>query len=248
MKSKKNGNSYTTPTFACVNCDENIPWERPKKLFCSDLCQEEAKYIRYHRRAIYEGKDKIPKIALAIQIKQVSIISGGYSAKIRRIPNTLREKIFKQAKNRCKICNKPGNEIDHIKGSFNNLSNLQVLCWDCHTKKTKKAHKPINKSDPNEINSLFKNIELGKRVWDKRPTKSCDNHMTWDTLQKQIQENRKTKFYISISKFAIKHHYFKLNSNQIIANQLNLLNIPTYSGSGKWDRKLVGQKLKLTNK
>ena len=44
----------------------------------------------------------------------------------------------------CRVCNRPGNEIDHIKprslGGTDLLTNLQVLCARCHSVKTGREH------------------------------------------------------------------------------------------------------------
>jgi len=40
----------------CVNCSNEIPWTRVIKLYCSDICKEEAKYIRYYRSCIRDGR------------------------------------------------------------------------------------------------------------------------------------------------------------------------------------------------
>ncbi|MGJ4749184.1 HNH endonuclease, partial [Leptospira sp. SA-E8] len=74
--------------------------------------------------------DKDPDIAAAIEVKRISIISGGYSTKDRKVPESLRAQVFKLSKNRCAICGKLGREVDHIKGSSNDIENLQLLCWD----------------------------------------------------------------------------------------------------------------------
>lgn len=50
---------------------------------------------------------------------------------------------------RCKKCGRPGREVDHIKpkklGGTDDLSNLQTLCSNCHTKKTKKDVETIRR-------------------------------------------------------------------------------------------------------
>ncbi|MGJ4748152.1 hypothetical protein ACQV5M_17465, partial [Leptospira sp. SA-E8] len=130
MTIKKIKGNFKILGFKCVNCDKDIPWERLYKIFCSELCQEEAKYVRYHRKVIAEGRDKDPDIAAAIEVKRISIISGGYSTKDRKVPESLRAQVFKLSKNRCAICGKLGREVDHIKGSSNDIENLQLLCWD----------------------------------------------------------------------------------------------------------------------
>lgn len=233
---------YVLPKFTCINCNNIIPWKRIQKLFCSDLCRDEADYVRYHRKAINENRQDIPEVRDAIEARKLSVISGGYPSKKRKIPKLLREKILKLANHQCAVCKKKGNEIDHIKGSSNDLNNLQVLCWNCHISKTKKNYSSIKRNDPDAYQKILKHIELEKRVKLKKPLVVCDDHNKWNVLYKEIQNERKLEFYKSVSNFLIKNEFSKFTKEKI-ALQLNALLIPTYSGSGKWDRKLVGQKL-----
>lgn len=239
----KNKSKFKLPNFECPNCKNIIPWERPYKLYCSDICREEAKYVRYHRRIIDEGREKDFDIKLALEIKKVSAASGGYSAKLRRLPNSVREKVLSMANRRCTICKKHANEIDHIKGSSNDLCNLQVLCKKCHSKKTLNNHKPLKLDNINSINIAMKYVELEKRVSRKNPIKECDNHKIWKKLEKEIQQKFKNIFYTSVYNFTVKN-LFNSEKHDVIAIKLNQYKIPTYSGSGIWDRKLVREKLK----
>ncbi len=38
--------------FLCPNCDSHVA---NAKVFCSDLCRDEAKYVRYYRKKIDDG-------------------------------------------------------------------------------------------------------------------------------------------------------------------------------------------------
>lgn len=226
---KNNSYLYVPPKFKCVNCNNIIPWARPQKLFCKDICKDEADYVRYHRKAISENRHEIEEIRDAIEARKLSVVSGGYPSKTRKIPKLLREKILTLANNQCAVCKKKGNEIDHIKGSSNDLNNLQVLCWNCHISKSKKNYSSIKRDDPDAYEKIMKHIELEKRVKLKKPLVACDDHNTWNLLHKEIQNKSKLEFYKSVSNFIINNEFSKF-SKEVIAKKLNTLHIPTYSG------------------
>ncbi len=63
----------------------------------------------------------------------------------REIPLKVRHEVFRRAENRCQQCGKSAAdavklEVDHImpvsKGGSDNISNLQVLCFDCNRGKS----------------------------------------------------------------------------------------------------------------
>ncbi|MGJ4748882.1 HNH endonuclease, partial [Leptospira sp. SA-E8] len=151
---------------------------------------------------------------------------------------------FKLSKNRCAICGKLGREVDHIKGSSNDIENLQLLCWDCHIAKTMQNHKLIKYSDPRLLDVILKNTELDKRVKRKKPFKICDDSVLWRSRLKKVNDDRKISYFKNVADF-IKKQKFSNDTGQFIANKLNELRIPTFSNLGAWDRKSVGIILKL---
>lgn len=75
--------------FPCVNCEKPIPWDRPIKIFCSDLCRDEADYVRYYRRCLSDGRSEMPDIQEALRIKLAHLLSGGYSASERKMESSV---------------------------------------------------------------------------------------------------------------------------------------------------------------
>lgn len=62
----------------------------------------------------------------------------------------IRSQVIRRDKGRCVKCNQAGaNEVDHIKplwdGGTNLLTNLQLLCWECHWIKTEAEQKQRTK-------------------------------------------------------------------------------------------------------
>jgi 5-methylcytosine-specific restriction endonuclease McrA len=167
----------------CANCSVTFD---DVKLFCSGLCQAEAAYVRYVRRRIAEGRDQDPLVKEGIRIKRAMILGGGYNKK-RRPRESVRQLVIDRDGGRCQICLGPGSEIDHKKGSSNDLANLQVLCDACHNKKTVATFITITKeSHPEE---WAKAEELRERVEAAEP-RLCDSGI-WDSIWEELMRKRR---------------------------------------------------------
>src|SRR5690349_16970443 len=121
------------PPFPCANCDTPVVDAR---LFCGALCRDEAKYVRYYRARLADGSIVDEDIREALQVRLAHILSGGYDARLRKLPLDVRRAVFERDAFRCRSCGVQGTEVDHIRGSSSELSNLQLLCSDCHREKT----------------------------------------------------------------------------------------------------------------
>jgi 5-methylcytosine-specific restriction endonuclease McrA len=84
--------------------------------------------VRYHRSCKEDGRIKLPDVAEALRIRRAHILAGGYSERLRRLPDSIRKAVITRDKGKCRKCGKPGNQIDHIHGDSCDLSNLQLLC------------------------------------------------------------------------------------------------------------------------
>lgn len=163
-------------TMPCLNCDE--PVNEPR-LFCSALCADEAKFVRYVRRCRKDGREKKPDVKEAIEIRLAHILAGGYPEQERQLSATIRATVIARDNGCCQICGLPGNQIDHIKGSSKSLSNLQLLCRSCHNAKTKASMVIITPDSPEWEECNAKVVTLMKRIEAKRPRRVCDNAETW---------------------------------------------------------------------
>jgi 5-methylcytosine-specific restriction endonuclease McrA len=229
---------FDPPQFMCVNCGKSISWKRRIKLFCSDLCKDEAKYVRYYRRCQNDGRISRPDIQEALQIRKAHLISGGYPYKERILTKEIRSTIIARDKGLCQICRKPGSEIDHIEGSSNELSNLQLLCHKCHLEKTMAKIKSIDSTDPEYLNKVGKHVELDLRTHYSEPLRECDDPELWNRRSREIVQKRKEEYssYIKTILDKIQNEGLSLRK---MAIYLNDLKIPTYSGYGKWYRKMI---------
>jgi 5-methylcytosine-specific restriction endonuclease McrA len=170
--------------FPCPNCSVTFA---DVKLFCSDLCKDEAKCVRYWRRCRADGRDEDPKVKEAIDIKLAHILNGGYDEAARRLPKSVRRLVIDRDGGRCQICGEPGTEIDHISGNSSALTNLQLLCNTCHNKKTVAQFRRITKeSHPEKWATVQR---LWRRARAAEPLLLCDDE-SWDSIRKELKRKR----------------------------------------------------------
>jgi 5-methylcytosine-specific restriction endonuclease McrA len=171
--------------FRCANCSSVI--EVPKT-YCEQLCSQEAEWVRYVRRCRLDGRDKRSDVIEAIKIRLAHILAGGYDKLARKLPDSVREAIFKRDQGRCRLCGKPGTEIDHISGSSSDPENLQLLCDSCHNNKTVASFVRLTKDSHPE--AWEKAQLLKRRAAARLPLQLCDSE-DWGELQKQLLKKRR---------------------------------------------------------
>lgn len=171
--------------FRCANCFGNITVAR---LFCAQLCSDEASWVRYARRCQATGSDSRPDVAEALHIRLAHVLGGGYDKEGRRVSDETRKKVIARADGRCQSCGAPGEELDHIESSSDALSNLQWLCNACHNRKTVASFVPVTKaSNPT---AWAKARALRLRVAAPQPLQLCDQD-DWDTIQRRLLSTRR---------------------------------------------------------
>jgi 5-methylcytosine-specific restriction endonuclease McrA len=171
----------------CLNCDREI---KKAELYCSDSCKDEAKFVRYVRRCEKDGRANKPDVKEAIEFRLAHILSGGYPERERTLPAIVRAKIISKAEGKCKKCGKPGNQIDHIKGSSNQIKNLQLLCIECHNKKTRESLRPLTPDSENWLESNFRIIALMERIESKIALRICDDDDEWPKEWRNLLKER----------------------------------------------------------
>lgn len=238
--------TFSPPQFPCTNCGQPIHPSRVVKLFCADLCKNEADYVRYHRRCILDGRVDQPDIQFALRTKRAFILSGGYSSKERHLPNKIRDLVLQRNKGLCQVCGKAGTEIDHINGSNDELSNLQLLCQKCHNEKTALSLKPLDKNDPQYDKNVRKAEELNVRVHAIDPLQECDDQDQWPNTYRTILNQRKQEYYQAVGMALLPLVEQSLSARKI-AVLLNGQNIVTFSGNGKWEHKAVSKIMKIVD-
>jgi 5-methylcytosine-specific restriction endonuclease McrA len=178
--------ALTSFPFPCPNCDKSM---NDAALFCSDLCKDEAKFVRYFRACLRDGRYDEPEVQEALQIRVAHILGGGYAERQRRLPQAVREAVIARDKGRCRKCGGPGNQIDHIRDSSSDLDDLQLLCPQCHNEKTTAGFVTI--SEETHPEEWAKHEALLARVHAPRAVRLCDGTewtQLWRTLLKARRE------------------------------------------------------------
>lgn len=178
--------------FPCLNCDQSMTLTNVVKLYCSDLCSEEAHFVRYFRACKGDGRINQPDVEEALRIRLGHIRSGGDRESERRIPLPVKRAVRERDKSLCQECDEIATDIDHIEGSSNELDNLRMLCKRCHNKKTLSKFVPLppeGERDSAEIRA--RDVILRLRVDSLVPMRICDDEELWDATSKQIMSERR---------------------------------------------------------
>jgi 5-methylcytosine-specific restriction endonuclease McrA len=158
-------------------------------LFCSEICKQRADTVRYGRRVYRDGRIRDPLVAEALRTKMAfAVTDGGYPRTLRELDPDTRNAVVERDGGRCVLCGQPGIEIDHIAGSSSELSNLQVLCHDCHIAKTQENFRPIEPGS--QADKIWS--ELTARINSPEPLRECDNEVTWPSRWRQIAAERRS--------------------------------------------------------
>jgi len=155
--------------FACLNCDIELT---EATLFCSELCKDEAKFVRYFRACLRDGRYERPDVQEALEIRLGAILGGGYPERERRLPSDIREAVIERDGGKCRMCGQPGSQIDHIRDGSPDLSNIQLLCAGCHNKKTIAGF--VEVSEITDPVACAKGKSLLTRVHARDATRVCD--------------------------------------------------------------------------
>lgn len=159
----------------CSNCDA----PSGPKLYCSELCGQVAKTIRYARRRLRDGRFDDPLVKEAIGVRVAFVVAGGYPERERRLAARTRQAVTRRDGDRCRACNKPGTEVDHIAGNSSLLENLQLLCNRCHMVKTQASMKPV---DPEDTKTMGRLKDVRRRIVSDRPERFCDDEREWPNI------------------------------------------------------------------
>lgn len=168
--------------FVCLNCDEEIVLPTSAKLYCSVGCSQEAELIRYVRRTVKDGRIKQQDVVEATQIRLAHVMAGGYQKHERAIPPDVRTAVFDRDQGKCRVCGKPGTEIDHIEGSQRCFENLQLLCDRCHNEKTRASIVSVAPDESGYEYLSVKHAEFWRRAEAKHPVRICDDEENWKKL------------------------------------------------------------------
>lgn len=176
-------------TLKCVNCSKEINIEG-SVIYCSEYCQQIAGTIRYVRRARIDQRESEIEFQVGLGDRLNHLPNGGYPARDRLLSKELRETIFKRDNYTCRICGKKkAQQIDHIKGSSNDPTNLQAACSDCNREKAFSDLRLITPEEREAIEKLYLNMAM--RIVTPFPSLACDDHERWQKTEPKIRGARK---------------------------------------------------------
>ena len=194
----------------CANCLEPLP-EDVEALFCSSWCTEIAGAVRYQRRVFRDGRIDDPDVQAAVEIRNAFLLAGGYRALGRTLSVATRVQV-KNRDGKCRVCGKPGTEIDHIAGSSSDLDNLQLLCAECHRDKTAQNLVPASTEQGAQLMALYIT-----RVLPEIPTLLADDEVEWQTTWRSLKTSRKQRFLDSLQEAGIEMYGLNTRAEMIDA-------------------------------
>lgn len=185
----------------CVNCGDTLNWDplpspsHWRWLFCTQLCQQEAKYVRYFRSTARAGRQTDPGVLRELHMKRAHILGGGYPAEERRLSQVERDLVVERDGGRCVICREPGQEIDHVAPleapALNAPANLQLLCQACHLIKTRRNLVPL---DPDDAESAATLARLDARCRSVPPSSFVDDDQQWESWRPKLTSYRRARY------------------------------------------------------
>lgn len=167
----------------CLNCDGPVD---DGANFCSPLCVQTAKTIRYGRAVYADGRIELPDVAEALRIKLASVLGGGYPEAERRVSSARRAAVFTRDGGICQLCHDaPATQVDHLDGSSDDLENLRGVCDSCHRGRTLAS---VRAATPAEV---LIGIGIRARIDAASPLRACDDHETWAGTWRSLQRDRR---------------------------------------------------------
>jgi hypothetical protein len=170
----------------CINCDADI--DRAAE-FCDQFCQQEAKKVRYVRKAIVDGRIVQPDIQMAIGINLWMLTGDGYPDTERSLSQKQRDQIFERDNHTCRLCGKPADQIDHMNGNSSDPDDLRAVCGECNRKESLKNSQPTTPQQQEYLNEMFN--DLAARVAASFPILLCDDYEHWRNCQPGIRAARR---------------------------------------------------------
>lgn len=152
----------------CPNC---LKRHSRTKIYCCDQCEDEAQVVRLVRNAIADGRIENAESQVGIGQKLLQIIQGGYPTE-RILRPALRRQIFDRDGRVCRICGKPGDQIDHISGSSNDPTNLRVVCGPCNRLRVTHSMVPMSIESADFVGSILDRLAV--RIAAPEPLQTSD--------------------------------------------------------------------------
>jgi hypothetical protein len=123
------------------------------------------------------------------------LLAGAYRRQARELSDSVRREVWAHDKGTCVSCGNAAAEIDHIDGDSPDLSNLQLLCADCHHAKTAERMVPASEQQRRWIEELY-----SERLVPEVPSLLCDDdEVHWATKWRALKSERKQRLLEMLS-------------------------------------------------
>lgn len=182
----------------CVNCGSTeITLNTP--LYCSPRCRQSAELVRYVRRHRKNGTDANPDVVEVIRTRMAMVLGGGYPEQQRRVPERIRQLVFKRAGGRCRECGRflvfdqypedPDSvaTMQHVSGSSNDPDNLRAFCRRCNLSHAQSRFVPV---EPGSAEAEYA-MELRIRWTSETPLCICDDDTRWNDIWRDLTKEAK---------------------------------------------------------
>jgi 5-methylcytosine-specific restriction endonuclease McrA len=170
----------------CAYCDTELH-PRVEALFCGDCCAQTADFVRYARNVVADGRVERADVQEALRTRMAFLVVGGYPETARRLTHRVRAAVMERDGGRCVLCGGPGTEIDHMAGHSDDLSNLRLLCHECHQSIT----------DSHMVAMAPEHIAIKDAIWARvnaqRPTRLCDDEHEWKNHWRRLKTERRQR-------------------------------------------------------
>lgn len=180
----------------CHHCDQPIPVEASMKgsAFCCDRCAEVTRVIRSARVSIesgqydettWDGKPSMTRLVTDLKIAFVSF-GDGYPKKARHLTKEQKQAIMYRDGGVCQMCGKLATDIDHIKGSSPDPSNLRALCKNCNVTR---AIKKLPVLTPEQE---AKKAAIWEAILADEPQRMAHDENLWKYIWREVSHIHKT--------------------------------------------------------
>lgn len=200
---------------SCANCSLALPDEQAG-LFCSQACRQEAGLVRYWRRVTRDGRIERADVAEAIHTRVAFVIGGGYHEDERRLSASIRQQVKERDSHLCVTCGCPGEEVDHIDGDSPNLSNLQLLCKECHHAKTAQRFRPASPEESAAVDVMYLT-----RVEPDSPIRLCDDEQHWLDVWRGLRNDRRQRLLDDLEEEGFNLDDFRGDTREQMVTALN---------------------------
>jgi len=170
----------------CANCEAELE-PRIEGLFCGDGCTQTAEFVRYARSAIADGRIGRPDVQEALHTRMAFLVVGGYPETARRLSPQVRTAVIERDHGCCVQCGARGTEIDHIAGDSAELSNLRLICHQCHQAITESRMVPM----------ATEHGAIRDAIWERAnsdsPIRLCDDQREWKNHWRSLKKERRNR-------------------------------------------------------